>query len=59
MRSRDELERLLKLKDVDDALLCGGGERVIWDKVVSGLWPSPEAKRQARLDHPATHQGGG
>ncbi|MGI9488508.1 MAG: hypothetical protein ACR2RF_22030 [Geminicoccaceae bacterium] len=37
MRSRDDLERLLKLKHVDDALLCGGEERVIWDKTVPGL----------------------
>ena len=37
MRSRDDLERLLKLKNVDDALLCGGEERVIWDQTVPGL----------------------
>ena len=37
MRSRDDLERLLK-HDVDDqALLKGAGERVIWDRAVAGL----------------------
>ncbi|MDH3663575.1 MAG: site-specific integrase [Alphaproteobacteria bacterium] len=37
MRSRDDLERLLKLEHIDDALLCSGEERVIWDKAVPGL----------------------